>query len=66
MAENFIQDAIKRPGALTRSADRAGETTAEYAREHQHDPGRKGKQARLAMKLRKLSKRKGKRSKSHR
>lgn len=53
-AEQFIQGAIKRPGALTAKAKRAGESTQDYAREHQDDSGRTGKQARLALTLNKL------------
>lgn len=36
-------------GALRRKAARAGESTTEFAREHKHDSGRTGAQARLAM-----------------
>jgi len=56
MAKNFIAKAIKHPGALTRKAKAAGETPMEYARQHQHDSGTAGKQARLALTLRKLHK----------
>ena len=41
-------EVVKRPGAFRRAAQRAGESTAEYAQEKQHAPGRLGKEARLA------------------
>ena len=44
---------VKRPGALTRKAKRAGESVREFAREHAHSPGRLGKQARFALIARK-------------
>ena len=55
---NFIQGAIKHPGALTAQAQHAGESPMEFARKHAHDPGTTGKRARLALTLRKLAKRK--------
>ena len=39
---------VKRPGALTRKAKRAGEGVQEFASEHYHDKGLTGKQARFA------------------
>lgn len=56
MPHRWIQKAIKRPGALRRKAERAGQTTTEFARAHQHDKGRTGKQARLAITLKKMRK----------
>lgn len=56
MAQDFISTAIKRPGALRRKAKAAGESTMAYASEHKGDKGRTGKQARLALTLRKLAK----------
>jgi hypothetical protein len=53
-ARRWIQSAIKRPGALTEKARRAGMSPMEYARRHASDPGRTGKQARLALTLQKL------------
>lgn len=47
----FIAGAIKRPGALTRKAKKAGMSTRGYAAKHAGDPGRTGKQARLAQTL---------------
>lgn len=58
MAGNFIQKAIKRPGALRAKAKNAGESTGAYAREHAHDKGRTGQQSRLALTLAKLRRRK--------
>ncbi len=48
MAKNWIKGAVKRPGALTAKAKAAGMSTQAYAKKHQHDSGRTGKQARLA------------------
>jgi len=52
----WIQKAIKRPGALTRKAKAAGMSTMAYARKHRRSPGRLGRQARLALTLRKFHK----------
>lgn len=38
-------------GAFREKAERAGEPTAAYAREHEHDSGQTGRQARLAKSL---------------
>lgn len=54
MAEKWIQGAIKHPGALTKKAHAAGESPMAFARSHMHSPGTTGKQARLAMTLRKM------------
>jgi hypothetical protein len=56
MAKKWIQGAIKRPGALTAKAKKAGQTPMGFASQHKNDPGRTGKQARLALTLRKMSK----------
>jgi hypothetical protein len=45
--KKFIQDAIKRPGALTRKAKAAGQSVAAFARAHAHDSGLTGQQARF-------------------
>lgn len=58
MAKQWIQKAIKHPGALTKKAKKAGESPMEYASEHKGDKGKTGKQARLALTLRKLGKHK--------
>jgi hypothetical protein len=52
--KKFIQSAIKKPGALTASAKRAGKSPMEFAREKQHAPGKTGQRARFALTLRKL------------
>lgn len=38
-------------GQFKAKAEAAGKSTAEFAREHAHSPGRLGKQARLALTL---------------
>ena len=56
MARKWIQGAVKHEGALTRKAKAAGESVAEYARAHADEGGRTGRQARLAITLRKMAK----------
>ena len=51
MAEKWIAGAIRRPGAFSAKAAKAGKSTQAYARAKAHAPGRLGKQARLAMTL---------------
>lgn len=46
--KNWIKDAIKRPGALTKKAKAAGMGTSAYAKAHAKDKGLTGKQARFA------------------
>lgn len=58
--KKFIQEAIKRPGAFTAKAERAGKTVAEFAEEKESAPGRLGKQARLAQTLRKIARKRKK------
>ncbi|GAG61594.1 unnamed protein product [marine sediment metagenome] len=53
----WIKGAIKRPGALTRKAKAAGLTVQAFARKMRKAPGRLGKQARLALTLKKISRR---------
>lgn len=53
--KNFIAGAIKHPGALTRKAKKAGESPMAFAAAHKGDSGTTGKQARLALTLRKLA-----------
>lgn len=55
---------VKRPGALTRKAKRAGMSNQAYARKHYSDPGLRGQQARFAVIARKW--RKGGKRKHHR
>lgn len=56
MSDKWIQGAIKHPGALKRKAQKAGESTQEFAEQHEHDSGKTGQQARLAMTLGKFRK----------
>lgn len=51
----WISKAIKRPGAFTRKAKAAGMPVQAYARKKRHADGRTGKQARLALTLKKIS-----------
>lgn len=51
MAKQWIAGAIKHPGAFKAKAKKAGESTREFAEAHQHDSGRTGSQARLALTL---------------
>ena len=54
MAKQWIQGAIRHKGALTRKAKAAGQSTHAYAEAHKGSAGRTGKQARLALTLRRL------------
>jgi hypothetical protein len=56
--EKWIAGAIKRPGALTKKAKAAGMGVQAYARKMKGAKGRTGKQARLALTLSKLRKKK--------
>ena len=56
--KRWIAGAIKRPGAFTRKAKAAGMTVQSYARKMRHAAGRTGKQARLALTLKKIGGRK--------
>jgi hypothetical protein len=47
--EKWQQGAVKRPGALTRKARRAGQSPMAFARAHYHDKGLTGQQARYAV-----------------
>lgn len=51
---NFIQGAIRHPGAATAAAKAEGLTVHAWAVKHQHDPGTVGKRARLALTLEKM------------
>lgn len=59
--DKWMQRAVSRPGALTRKANRAGESPMEYARKHKHDSGRTGRQARFALIASRASKRSSRR-----
>ena len=52
--KNWIAGAIKKPGAETAAAKRAGMGVQAYAHKHAHDSGTAGKRARLAITLNKL------------
>ena len=52
--KNWIQGAIKHPGALTRSAHKAGQSVSKFAQAHKHDSGKTGQRARLAIVLKGL------------
>ena len=49
MAKNWIEGAIKHPGAERKAAAKAGVSTHEYMEEHKHDSGTPGKRARLGL-----------------
>lgn len=55
---NWIQKAIKHPGAEKRAAKRAGESTHEYMEEHKHSSGKAGARARLGLRLSSMAKHK--------
>lgn len=55
--KRWIAGAIKRPGAFTRKAKAAGMTVQAFARKKRKAPGRLGKQARLALTLKRISRR---------
>jgi len=57
---NWIQGAIKHPGALTRKAHAAGESPHQFAEAHKHASGTTGRQARLALTLSRMHHAKGK------
>jgi hypothetical protein len=59
MAENFMKNAVKRPGAFRAKAQRAGMSTHAYAEKERGAPGRTGKQARLALTFEKYRPRRG-------
>ena len=49
MAEKWMQGAVKHPGVFRKAAQRAGESTHEYAEKKKGAPGKLGKRARLAL-----------------
>ena len=49
--KNWIAGAIKKPGAETAAAKKAGMSVQAYAEKHKHDSGKAGKRARLALTL---------------
>jgi hypothetical protein len=54
--KNWIAGAIKKPGAETAAAHKAGMSTQAYAQKHKHDAGKAGKRARLAITLKNIHK----------
>ena len=60
MAENWIKDAIKRPGAFTKKAEERGMETQAFAQQVKSNPGRYDertvRQANLAVTLSKMHK----------
>ena len=60
MAKKWIAGAIKRKGALTKKAKAAGMSTMAYAKKMKGAKGRTGKQARLALTLRKIARKRSK------
>ena len=48
--------AVKRPGALTAKAKRAGMSVQAYAQKHKHDSGVTGEEARFAVTAKKVAK----------
>lgn len=56
--KNWIKDSIKHPGAFSAKAKKAGESTAKFAQEKKDASGTIGKQARLAITLSKMRKKK--------
>jgi hypothetical protein len=47
--KHWIQGAVKRPGALTKKANAAGQSPMSFAHSHEHSPGLTGQQARFAV-----------------
>ena len=52
----WMQKAVKRPGALTAKAKRAGMSVQTYALKHEHDSGLTGEEARFAVTAEKVAK----------
>jgi len=55
--KNWIAGAIKKPGAETAAAKKAGMSVQDYAEKHKHDSGKAGKRARLALTLKHMKER---------
>lgn len=51
----WIQGAVKKPGAFTAQAKRAGKSVGEFAREEAHASGKTGQRARFALNMRKIA-----------
>lgn len=56
MAKNWINGAIKHPGAMTKAAHKAGQSNSQYEQSHKGDAGKAGQRARLAIVLKKMRK----------
>lgn len=56
--KKWMADAIKRPGALTAKAKKAGMSPMAFARAHMHDKGLTGQQARAAINMQRSSRKK--------
>ncbi len=54
--KKWMQKAVKRPGALTAKAKRAGMSVQAYAQKHKHDSGVTGEEARFAVTAKKVAK----------
>jgi len=54
-----MQGAVKHPGVFKAAAERAGESTHEFAEKHKHDSGTLGRRARLALTFEKERPKKG-------
>ena len=52
----WMTTAVKRPGALTAKAERAGMSVQAYAQKHKHDSGVTGEEARFAVTAKKVAK----------
>lgn len=47
--KNWIKDAVKKPGSMTKAAKREGVSNSKYEQEHKHDSGKSGQRARFAL-----------------
>jgi len=56
LADNWIKGAISKPGSFKASAKAAGHSTRQHALLHQHDSGKLGARARLALTLMSMNK----------
>jgi hypothetical protein len=54
--KKWMQKAVKRPGALSAKAERAGMSVQAYAQKHKHDSGVTGEEARFAVTAKKVAK----------
>jgi hypothetical protein len=52
----WMTTAVKRPGALTAKAKRAGMSVQAYAQKRKHDSGVRGEEARFALNAKKVAK----------